>query len=182
LITLHKRIIEELGGKLNAFRQQILIEEQHDVYLKLMHRSGLPTYLLSKNIDILNKELSDLLTNTDFTIFFDEDLNLKLKHDGKDGGEINVVEASGAERTFSAIALKTTLRTINFKSKPNFCFIDECMNKLVDKSVEKFSELLETLKTKIDKIIIIEHNNEISSDLIINVSKNEKGISNFEII
>lgn len=180
-ITLYKRVVEELEGKLLSYRQQILLEEQHDAYLKLMHRTGLPTYLLLKNIDILNKELSDLLTNTDFTIFFDGDLNLRLKHDKLDG-DISAIESSGMERTFSAISLKTVLRIINFKSKPNFIFIDECMNRLVDKSVDKFSELIETLKAKIDKIVIIEHNNEILSDLIINVSKNENGISNFEII
>jgi len=43
-------------------------------------------------------------------------------------------------------------------------------------------ELLETLKTKITKIIVIEHNNEVESDLIINVVKDENGISSFEII
>lgn len=43
-------------------------------------------------------------------------------------------------------------------------------------------ELLETLKTKIDKLIIIEHNNDIPSDMIINVVKDEDGISKFEII
>ena len=43
-------------------------------------------------------------------------------------------------------------------------------------------ELLETLKNKIDKLIVIEHNNDIQSDLIINVVKDENGISKFEII
>jgi FtsZ-binding cell division protein ZapB len=180
-ITLHKKILSDLEYKLSQYREQVLINEQHDVYLKLVHRSGLPTYLLSKNIDLLNKELSDLLTNTNFVIFFDEDLNLKLQHDGR-VGEINVIETSGMERTFSAIVLKIVLRIINFKSKSNIMFFDEIINRLVGKSVGKFLELLETLKTKLDKIIIIEHNNEIMSDSIINVVKDKDGISTFEII
>ena len=180
-IVLYKKVIEDLETKLKLYKEQILIEELHDVYLKLVHRSGLPTYLLTKNIDLLNKELSNLLTNTNFNLFFDEDLNLKIQHDGKTG-EINVIETSGMERTFSAIVLKIVLRIINFKSKSNIMFFDEIINRLVGKSVDKFLELLDILKEKIDKIIIIEHNNEIQSDLIISVTKNADGISVFELI
>ena len=180
-IILLERVIEDLKIKLSKYREQQQLEELHNVYLKLMHRTGLPTYLLTKNIDLLNKELAGLLTNTDFVLFFDEDLNLKLQHNGK-SGSIDAISASGMERTFCAIVLKCTLRIINFKSKPNFMFMDEILNRLVNKSVEKFMELLETLKTKIDKIVIIEHNNEIQSDLIIQVTKDENGISSFEII
>lgn len=61
-------------------------------------------------------------------------------------------------------------------------FFDEILNKCYGKSVEKLVELLNTLKTKIDKIVIIEHNNEIQSDLIISVIKDEYGVSSFEII
>lgn len=180
-ITLSNKVIKDLKDKLNRYIEQEKREELHNVYLKLMHRSGLPTYLLTKNIDILNKELKDLLTNINFILFFDDDLNLKLQHDGLDG-VINVIEASGAERVFSSIVLKMVLRVINFKSKPNILFLDEVLNKCVGKTVDKFMELLEVLKSKIDKIIIIEHNNEIVSDLFIDVKKDENGISSFELI
>jgi len=180
-ITLSKKVIVDLKDKLERYIEQEKREELHNVYLKLMHRTGLPTYLLTKNIDILNEELNSLLTNINFTLFFDEDLNLKLQHDGLDD-IINVIETSGMERTFSAIILKMVLRIINFKSKPNFMFLDEVINRLVNKSVDKFMELLEVLKNKIDKLIVIEHDNEIASDMIINVVKSENGISSFEII
>jgi len=74
------------------------------------------------------------------------------------------------------------LRVINFKSKPQFMFLDEVINRLVNKSVDKFMELLDTLRSKIDKLIIIEHNTEIQSELIINITKNDEGISSLEII
>jgi len=180
-ITLLNKSISDLKDKLDRYIEQEKREEIYNVYLKLMHRTGLPTYLLAKNIDLLNKELSSFLVNTDFILFFDDDLNLKLSHKGKTG-EINAIETSGMERTFSAIVLKMVLRIINFKSKPNFMFMDEVLNRLYGKSVYKFMELLETLRKKIDKIIVIEHNNEIQSDLIINVEKDKNGISSFEII
>jgi len=180
-ITLSKKVVEDLKDKLERYIAQEKLEELHNVYLKLMHRTGLPTYLLTKNIDILNEELDSLLTNTDFTLFFDEDLNLNLQHDGL-SDIIKAIETSGMERTFSAIVLKMVLRIINFKSKPNFMFMDEVIDRLANKSVDKFMELLETLRSKIDKIIVIDHSNSIQSDLIINAMKDENGISKFEII
>lgn len=180
-ITLSRRVIDDLMGKLERYIEQEKREEIHNVYLKLMHRTGLPTYLLTKNIDILNDELNSLLTNINFNLFFDEDLNLKLQHDGL-GGVINALEASGAERVFSSIVLKMILRVINFKSKPDFMFLDEILNRMVGKSVERFFELLEVIKSRIDKIIIIEHNVEVPSDIIIQCKKEENGISKFEII
>ena len=180
-ITLSRKVISDLGEKLAKYIEQEKREDIHNMYLKLMHRTGLPTYLLTKNINILNEELNSLLTNINFTLFFDEDLNLKLQHSGLDD-VINVLESSGYERTISAVILKITLRTINFKSKPNFMFLDEILNRCVGKSVDKFLELLESLKNKIDKIVIIEHNNEIQSNLIIDCKKDEDGISSFELI
>jgi DNA repair exonuclease SbcCD ATPase subunit len=174
-------VIFDLKEKLQKFIEQEKREELHSAYLKLMHRTGLPTYLLTKNIDILNEELSSLLTNINFTLFFDEELNLKLQHDGL-SDVISILETSGMERTFSAITLKMVLRVINFKSKPQFMFLDEVINRLVNKSVDKFMELLDTLRSKIDKLIIIEHNTEIQSELIINITKNDEGISSLEII
>jgi DNA repair exonuclease SbcCD ATPase subunit len=179
-IALYSKALDDLQIKLNKYIEQEKTEEVYGSYLKLMHRTGIPTYLLSKNIDILNNELNSLLSNINFTLFFDEDLNLKLQHDGLDG-VINAIEASGAERVFSSIALKIVLRIINFRSKPNFMIFDEVLNKLVNKSVDRFMELLNVIKTKIDKIIIIEHNVEIPSDVIISVQKNSEGISSFDI-
>lgn len=180
-ITLSEKVLKDLNEKLEKYIKQEKLEEMHGAYLKLMHRTGLPTYLLTKNVDILNDELNSLLTNINFTLFFDEDLNLKLQHDGLND-IINVIESSGMERTFSALVLKMVLRVINFKSKPNFMFLDEVINRLVNKSVDKFMELLEVLREKIDKLIVIEQNNEIVSDMIINVIKSDDGISKFEII
>jgi DNA repair exonuclease SbcCD ATPase subunit/DNA repair exonuclease SbcCD nuclease subunit len=180
-ITLTKKVIDDLKSKLERYIEQEKLEELHNSYLKLMHRTGLPTYLLTKNVDILNMELDSLLNNTDFTLFFDDELNLKLSHNGLDD-IINAIETSGMERTFTAIVLKMVLRIINFKSKPNFMFMDEVIDRLANKSVDRFMDLLETLRNKIDKIIIIDHNNTIASDMIINAVKDKNGVSKFEIL
>jgi len=180
-INLTKKVISDMNEKIEKYNEQEKREEIHNSYIKLMHRTGLPTYLLTKNINILNEELSSLLTNINFTLFFDEDLNLKLQHDGLEG-VINCIESSGYERTMSAVILKIVLRTINFRSKCNIIFLDEILNRCVGKSVDRFLELLDTLKSRIDKIVIIEHNNEIFSDLLISIQKDASGISSVELI
>lgn len=181
MITLHRKTIDDMKDRLRKYEEQILREEIHNVYINSMSRNGLPTYLLKKNVDLLNGELSTLLTITNFDMFFDDDLNYKLEHNGLPGTQ-NAIESSGMERTFAALVLKVVLRTINFRSKPAFIFLDEVINRLYGESVDKFIELLGVIKEKIDKIVIIEGNNEIMAEMIIDVKKDNNGISSFEII
>jgi DNA repair exonuclease SbcCD ATPase subunit len=179
-LILKNRTIEEYQEKIEKYKKQEELEFVHNTYMKSMHRDGLPTYLLKKSIHIINNELITLLSNVDFILLFNDDLNLKMKSK-IDNVIYNAVEGSGMERTFNACALKMALRKINNTSKPNFILFDEIMNKLVDKSVENFSELLYELKSHIDRILIIEHIHQIKYDYIISVEKDKKGVSSFEI-
>ena len=180
-ISLYKKTILDLKERLKKYEQQLRRENMWGVYMDCMSRTGVPTYLLKQNIDLLNGELTSLLSNTNFNMFFDDDLNYKLEHNGLPG-VINAIESSGMEITFSSLVLKIVLREINFRSKPNFLFLDEILNKLIGESVDKFVELLSIIKEKINKIIIIEHNNEIMADMIIDVKKDKNGISSFDVI
>jgi DNA repair exonuclease SbcCD ATPase subunit len=80
-----------------------------------------------------------------------------------------------------AIALKMALRKINKKSKPNFIMLDEIMLKLLNASVEKFITLLDRIKTQVDKLVIIEHIHPINYDVLIEVVKDQYGISSLKI-
>ena len=180
-ITLYKKTISDLKERIKKYEQQLRRENMWGFYMDLLNRTGIPTYLLKKNIDLLNGELTNLLSNTNFNMFFDDDLNYKLEHNGLPG-VINAIESSGMEITFSSLVLKIVLREINFRSKPSFLFLDEILNKLIGDSVDKFIELLNSIKEKINKIVIIEHNNEIMAEMIIDVKKDKNGISSFEII
>ncbi len=93
----------------------------------------------------------------------------------------NVIESSGMERTFCALALKIALRQINVKSKSTFIFMDEIMGKLIDESVQQFIDFLEDLKSKVKKIIIIEHVHPINYDCLIEVTKDKSLISSLEL-
>ena len=122
-----------------------------------------------------------MLTNLDFNVFFDEYLNLKMYMKKFPNSIQNALEGSGKERTFAAIVLKMALRTINHKSRPNIFLMDEVMLKLKGKSVEQFNDLLLNLKNKIDKMIIIEHVHSVPYQTLINITKNDQGISSLSI-
>jgi len=172
---------EKLMKDIKIFEKQKMRDEILDAYMKCVHRDGLPTFLLKKSIHIINQELNNILVDVDFNLYFDEELTLKLSHDVKIEASQNAIESSGMERTFCALALKMSLRKINNKSKPNFIMLDEIMLKLINTSVEKFIKLLDTIKTQVDKLVIIEHVHPINYDVLIEVEKDEYGISTLKI-
>lgn len=180
-ILLKEKEINDNNKKIEQFKKQEELDFIHSTYMKVMHRDGLPTFLLKKSIHIINNELNILLSNLDFNLLFDEDLNLKMRSKSSNKS-YNAVEGSGMERVFNACVLKMSLRRINNTSKPNIILFDEVMNKLVDKSVDEFIELLYELKNHLDKIIIIEHIHQMKYDYLISVEKDKNGVSSFEIL
>lgn len=178
-LLLNNNMVEHYINQINKYKEQEELDYIHNMYQKSMHRDGLPTYLLKKSIYIINNELNILLSDLDFNLFFDENLQLKMKSK-IDDKTYNAIEGSGMERTFNACTLKIALRKINNISKPNIILYDEIMNKLVDKSVDEFIEFLYKLKNQIDKIIIIEHIHQMKYDYLIDVKKDKNGISSFD--
>jgi len=176
-----KTTIQDIQNNIKKYQEQVKREELLKEYQKLVHRDGLPSYLLQKSKDLINIELDDMLTTVDFTIFFDEFLNLKMYMRNSPWAVQNCLEGSGKERTFAAVSLKIALRSINNKSKPNILLMDEVMLKLKGESVNQFNSLLLELKKKINKIIIIEHVHEVPYDMIIEVEKNKDGISSLSV-
>jgi len=172
-ITIKKKDIENITIKLNKYLKQKKKEELFKEFSKCVSRDGIPTYLLKKSIHIINKELGDLLSNVDFTLFFDENLILRMSADDRLDVSQNVITSSGMERTFCSLALKIALRQVNIKSKSNMLLLDEIMVKLINESVTQFIDFLDLLKTKLKKIIIIEHVHSINYDALIEVKKDD---------
>lgn len=187
-----EKILEEitiLNGEINTidkdiekYREQMKREEMYKVYMQSLHRDGLPTYLLKKSVNIINQELSNILSNVDFTAFFNDNIELQMSSDIRLDVTQDALQGSGKERTFMAIALKTALRKINNNSRPNFILLDEVMGKLLEESVDEFSELLEDISNQIEKIVIIEHNHPINYNNVIEVSKDKNGVSSLKLV
>jgi len=179
-------IIKEKGEKIkkdiDLYNKQTRLDNIHKIYQKCVHRDGIPFYLLMKSRDLINQELSDILSSVNFNVFFDENMNLKMFMEFAKDVIQNTLEGSGAEKAFSAIALKLALRSINNNSRPNFLLLDEVTGNLKGKSVVNFNMMLDKMKERIDKIIIIEQNHPINYEYGIEVIKDEKtGISSLKI-
>jgi len=180
-IRLYQSQISELNKDIKEYNRQKSEDEILNTYMKCVHRDGLPSYLLKKSTHIINAELSKLLNDVEFIVFFDEDLNLKLSSKTRLDVSQNIIESSGMERTFTAITLKLALRKINNKSKPNLILLDEIMGKLVAESVDLFIQLLDSIKNYVDKVMIIEHTHPINFDVLIDVEKDDNDISSMKV-
>lgn len=180
-VEYNKKEIDSLVLDINKFKEQERKNELIKEYGKAIHREGIPSYLLLKSIYLINNELISLLTEVDFNVFFDDNLNLKLSPKERIDVIQNAIESSGKERTFIACSLKLALRNVNNKSKPNFILFDEITGKLYENSVEEFFNFLNTAKNKIEKIIIIEHVHPIDYDYLISVEKDKNGVSSLSM-
>jgi len=172
----------------NDLMAKFEMQEKRDyvfkVYEECIHRDGIPTYLL-KNMAIpkINIELGKLFEELNFKVWFDlSDLKLKMAYNTSPNSVINAISGSGKERTFASICLKFALNQINAKSKPSIFLLDEIMGKLTDDSVTEFIDILHKIKEKTKKLLVVEHKYEISPDHIIEVTKDDRGISKLEII
>jgi large subunit ribosomal protein L32 len=173
--------IKELHKDIKLFNKYKSEDEILNIYMKCVHRDGLPTFLLKKSINLLNRDLENLLYDVNYKIFFDDELELKMSSKSRLDVSQNVIEGSGMERTFASLALKIALRKLNNRSKPNILLLDEVMGKLLADSVDLFIQLLDRIKYQVDKLIIIEHNHPINYDYLIEVDKDEKEISHLKI-
>jgi energy-coupling factor transporter ATP-binding protein EcfA2 len=168
---------------ISDFEKQEKRDNLLNLYKKCVHRDGIPKQMLVNYIiPKINDNLKISLANIPFSVWLDaEDLKLKFAYNSSMDSVINAISASGKERTFAALSLKSALNEINAKSKPNMFLLDELSGKLDDFSVEEFVEFLHLIKNRVKKVMIIEYKNEIEPDYVITVTKDENGISNIEI-
>lgn len=171
--------IETLKVNIDKFIEQERKELLNKVYVDCLSRDGIPRLLLLKMRDKINDELSNLLQNVLFDVYFDENLSLKMYDKIKPEAQINAIEGCGKQRTFISLVLRLALREINNKSKNNMLLLDEVCDKLTGDSIQEFFDLLDIIKLKIDKILIIEHayGDEFISDYNITVEKDRFGVS-----
>jgi len=161
-------------------------EHQNNVmtlYKKCVHRDGIPRQMLSNYIiPKINLTLENILDVAPFKVWLDtDDLRPKLSYNNRPDSVIDCIGASGKERTFSSVVLKFALNQINVKAKPTIFLLDEVMGKLDEKSVEEFIEILELIKQKMKKVLVIEQRINLEPDYLISVELNEEGISSLGI-
>jgi hypothetical protein len=164
------------------------IQEYQDsimtLYKKCVHREGIPKQILSNYIlPKINLTLENILSVAPFKVWLDaDDLRPKLAYNNRPTSIIDCISASGKERTFASVVLKFALNQINVKAKPMMFLLDEVMGKLdVEGSVEEFIEILQMIKLRMKKTLVIEQVHEINPDYLINVTLDEDGISSMSL-
>ncbi len=173
--------IESIKILIEKFKIQERKELVNKIYLDLIHRDGLPTLLLRRMLPQLNNELKDLLSDADFTLWFNDDVELYMSNNMYDTPQ-DALQGSGMERTLVAFVLKLTFMKISNKSRYNILLFDEITGKLDPENVEKFTDLLNKAKAFIDKIVIIDHYNTFNNDYIISCDVDENLISTLTLL
>jgi len=181
-ITNLEEKINDLINRLEVFKTQQYRDELFRVYQNCVHREGIPMVMLKKSLNLINMHISNILSDTSVKAFFDDNVELKMFDQRWPDILLDAVESSGKERTFISTALKIALREINTTAKGNIFLLDEVTGKLTDKSVEEFNDILLKIRDMVEHIFIIEHHNTINFDNILEVVRNEHGISTIKLV
>ena len=177
-----RRIIEN-----NTLIADFKVQEYQDsimaLYKKCVHRDGIPRQMLSNHIiPKINVTLENILSVAPFKVWLDtDDLRPKLVYYDRPDSIIDCISASGKERTFSSVVLKFALNQINVKAKPSIFLLDEVMGKLDPVAIDEFKEILQLIKQKMKKVLVVEQLIEINPDYLIQVQLDENGISSLTI-
>jgi len=172
----NKILIEE-------FKAQEYQDSVRALYKKCVHRDGIPRQMLSNHIiPKINLTLETILSVAPFKVWLDhDDLRPKLVYYDRPDAIIDCISASGKERTFSSVVLKFALNQINVKAKPSIFLLDEVMGKLDPNAIDEFKEILQLIKLKMKKVLVVEQMIEINPDYLIQVKLDENGISSLTI-
>ena len=166
-----------------SFKEQEYQDLVMSTYKKCVHRDGIPRQMLSNHIiPKINLTLERILSVAPFKVWLDiDDLRPKLVYYDRPDSIIDCISASGKERTFSSVVLKFGLNQINVKAKPSIFLLDEVMGKLDENAIEEFKEILQLIKGKMKKVLVVEQLIEINPDYLIQVQLDDAGISSLTI-
>lgn len=160
-IVVTEKNIKDIDERIERYEKQQKEREIWDLYMSVLHRDGVPSFILKKSINVLNLELSKILEDTGVVFYFDEDLNMIMENEYS-GEKQRALQGSGAERTFMAIALKVVSRIINNNVRYNFLLLDECLDKLDEENTDIFKKFIRETKRIIPIIPLISHTDSLS--------------------
>lgn len=168
---------------LAEFKLQEYADSVISLYMKCVHRDGIPRQMLRNYIiPKVNETLEKILTVAQFKVWLDvDDLRPKLMYYDRPTAIIDCISSSGKERTFSSVVLKFALNQINVKAKPSIFLLDEVMGKLDENSIAEFMGILLLIKNNMKKLLVVEQRIELNGDYLIQVQLDDKGISSLTI-
>jgi exonuclease SbcC len=161
-------------------RQTVLQKMRiHELVAVAFSKKGIPNYILSQRLPLINAELSKILAGiVDFTVELERDedsdqLEIFLNY----GDSRRIIDlGSGMEKAISSIALRVALRNVSSLPKSDFFIIDEGFGVFDEAGVEACNRLLISLKRYFRLIMVITHIDAVKdiADFTLEITKNEK--------
>jgi ABC-type lipopolysaccharide export system ATPase subunit len=157
-IQVSKQSIDTIKDNIKRAHELEIQLKAYDVYLKAMHRDGLPYEIMANIIPILQDDVNDILERiVDFKIEFNVDGKNIESYIAYDNDKWPLEMTSGMEMFLSSLAIRVALTSISSIPKPNFLVIDEGFGNLDAKHINTLELLFDYLKLEFDFIMIISH-------------------------
>ncbi|BAV39141.1 DNA repair [Tenacibaculum phage pT24] len=166
-VTLREGIVN-IEKDIVSLKKYNLITSILKQYKIMLGNKGLQKYIFISIIDLLNKNLSELLSDVPLRLFFDkESLELRMI-DLKKEAISGVLLTSGMETSILGLSLLKSLKSLNRLLKTNFLFIDEISGQLnngeglsykADNYEKVFVDLMSRMKQDIS-LYVVDHDIE----------------------
>jgi DNA repair exonuclease SbcCD ATPase subunit len=193
IISSEKRITEfetkiiQLEEILQKIKQYEQLNSDYEIYLKAIHREGIPYNIISMSIDIINSEVNKIIEQIeDFRVYFEPNLDKKeidIRIHHQDGRSNPIQTGSGMEKTITALAIRDALVNISNIPRCNIFVMDESIQTFDNDHLSVVGKLFDYLKQRYDTIFVISHLETIKeyADYTINVD-NSSGYTKFEFL
>tara|TARA_R110000824_G_scaffold128983_3_gene290162 strand:- start:28883 stop:30466 length:1584 start_codon:yes stop_codon:yes gene_type:complete len=127
---------------------------------KAFSQQGIIKFIIKNVLDYLNNKVNyylSFLTNSEYTLYFNEELNEKVVTNGQD---IQYISLSGGEKRKVNLAVTMALKDLLLltdKNQTNILFLDEIAENLDEEGINGLYALLQEIKK--DKLVfVITHN------------------------
>lgn len=182
-------LIEQTITDIEDARRYRVFSSSMRLYKQLLGKKGLPVFIFSHIIPMLNKKMNELLNSVKFRLMFDkETLTLKF-HDIEKGVSRSVKFTSGMENTIIGLTLVHVIRKINNSKKFDAIFIDEISGKLnsgkdLEYDAPNYQKIVSDFLVELSKdmkVFIVDHVLELDSFDVISVYPEDNGTANVKV-
>tara|TARA_Y100000816_G_scaffold291041_1_gene281252 strand:- start:230 stop:2065 length:1836 start_codon:yes stop_codon:yes gene_type:complete len=170
-----QRQIEKLVQDQKEFDDLQVEWTVYDFLLRATSWRGIPTFIMEKQMPVINLELSRILEDvTGFTVELEVDernTNIFINY----GDSRRPIECgSGMEKMVSSMALRVALSNVSSLNKSDMFIVDEGFGALDPQNIEAVSGLLKRFKKYYRLILIISHVDVVkdSVDDMLEITKN----------
>jgi len=156
--------------------------ESYDFFIRAMSRDGIVKNIIANNLDIINREIENILFDAGFTITLESEQDgksIEIYYSQEKSKKRSIDLLSGMEKTMAALAIRAAMISVTTLPKPGVFILDEVFSALDSEWLESAIKILNNLKKYFDVIIIITHNDYLKDavDYVVEIERDENGYS-----